>query len=463
MRSITLKIVLVLVVVSLVGALFTTFYLQNRTKKAFDNFIRDQDELFLINVLEDHYQQYQSWENVDQVFRGIYSINMGGNQHRGMGMDPQKHPSNLGPPFLLASPFGVVITAGPNSGGIRPGDILPQEELERGIPLEVEGDLTGYLVAVPFPKNRSITQQDFLGTVQEGLLISTLVTLLIALVLGGILILSFTRPIRKLVNGTIKVAGGDLGYQVNIRSADELGQLADSFNNMSRDLAVADQSRKQMTADIAHDLRTPLSILHGYTEAMSEGKLDGNAEIYQVLHQQTQHLNYLIDDLRTLSLLDSEELNFQIQNIDPGLILTNTHSAFLPIANEKDILLSLDITSDLPRINLDPDRLTQILGNLVNNAFAVLTEGGKIQLSAGQETENIYLEVSDNGPGIAVEDLPRIFDRHFRPDKSRLQDHGSSGLGLAITKKLVEAQGGTIEVQSQLDHGTAFKIVFPVS
>jgi signal transduction histidine kinase len=454
----------VLVVVSLVGALFTTFFLQYRTKTAFDTFIRDQDQLILVNNLVDHYQRNNNWENVDAVFRGIYSFNMGENQNRGMGMDSQnKHMTNPGPPFLLASPTGVVITTGPNSKGIKPGNVLPQSEIERGIPIEVEGEVTGYLLPVPFPKNRSNVQQDFLKTVQQGLLISTLVTLLIALGLGGILILSFTRPIRKLVEGTNKVASGDLGYQVNIRSADELGQLADSFNNMSRDLQVADRSRKQMTADIAHDLRTPLSILHGYTEAMSEGKLKGNQDIYQVIHQQSQHLNYLIDDLRTLSLLDSEELHFQFQDIDPDLILINTQAAFQPLANEQGIQFTLEIKEKLPRVNLDPDRLTQILGNLINNAFAVLTENGSIQLSAWSESDTVYIDVMDDGPGISEEDLPHIFDRHFRTDTSRLQEHGSSGLGLAITRKLVEAQGGSIEVHSQLDQGTTFRMIFPTS
>jgi signal transduction histidine kinase len=460
MRSITIKIIMVLVIVSLVGAIFSAIFLQYRTREAFDTFIRDQDQQILMNALTDHYMTNQSWENVDQVFKNFYDVRQGHGPMKGHQNKPVNTP---GPPFLLASPSGVVITTGPNSGGIKPGNIVPLGELDRGIPIEVEGEVVGYLLPVPFPKNRSITQRDFLGAVQQGLIISSLVTLLIALVLGGILILSFTRPIRKLVEGTNKVASGDLGYQVNIRSSDELGQLADSFNNMSKDLQKADRGRKQMTADIAHDLRTPLSILHGYTEAMSEGKLAGNPEIYQVLHQQTQHLNYLIDDLRTLSLLDSEELQFQIQDIDPELILTNTHRAFQPLAKEKGIQLTLDIKNKLHRVNLDPDRFTQILGNLINNAFAVLPEGGNVRLSARSDSSSVMFEIVDDGPGISDQDLPHIFGRHFMTDKSRIQEGGSSGLGLAITKKLVDAQGGSIEVQSQLGHGTTFGINFPAA
>ncbi len=336
-------------------------------------------------------------------------------------------------------------------------------DVEKGIPLEVDGEIVGWLVPAAFQGPRNNIQQNFLGTVQQGLIISSLVTLLIALILGGFLIQSFTRPIRKLANATEKVASGELGYQVDIQSKDELGKLASSFNSMSADLEKSDLARKQMTADIAHDLRTPLTIMQGYTEAMSDGKMEGSPEIYEVMHQQAQHLNYLIDDLKTLSLLDSEELSFQIQNINPDFILQQVESAFSPLANEKGILFILNSNHSLPRVNLDPDRLTQILGNLINNAIQVLSPGGKIEVSAVQTRNNLTLQVADDGPGISDEDLPYIFDRSFRVDKSRAAGNGSSGLGLSITKKLVEAQGGIISVESKIGAGTTFQVEFPIT
>lgn len=215
-----------------------------------------------------------------------------------------------------------------------------------------------------------------------------------------------------------------------------------------------------MTADIAHDLRTPLSILHGYTEAISEGKLAGNPEIYQAMHSQTRHLNYLIEDLRTLSLLDSEKVNFQFEDIDPTRILTQTQTAYRPLVAKKDIHLTLDLEGKLPRATLDPDRMIQVLGNLINNAINILPTGGNIWLKAWQEGETLVIEVKDDGPGIAEEDLPHIFNRHYKVDQSRGQDQGSSGLGLAIAKKLVEAQGGKIEVSSKIGGGTSFRVSF---
>ena len=459
MRSLSAKITLVLVIVSMFGALFTSFFIQNRTQEAFDDFIRGQDQQVLVEALTEYYSSTGSWENAHIPFQKVFPIS----QHNNQAGNPQGNQQNTNTPFILTSPSGEIMDISPGPGGPKPGAAIPMNDVEKGIPLEVDGEIVGWLVPAAFQGPRNNIQQNFLGTVRQGLIISSLVTLLIALILGGFLIQSFTRPIRKLANATEKVASGELGYQVDIQSKDELGKLASSFNSMSADLKKSALARKQMTADIAHDLRTPLTIMQGYTEAMSDGKMEGSPEIYDVMHQQAQHLNYLIDDLKTLSLLDSEELSFQIQNIDPDFILQQVESAFSPLASEKGILFTLNSNPSLPRVNLDPDRLTQILGNLINNAIQVLSPGGKIKVSAVQTGNNLTLLVADDGPGISDEDLPYIFDRSFRVDKSRAAGNGSSGLGLSITKKLVEAMGGIISVESRIGAGTTFQVEFPIA
>jgi len=458
-RSLSAKITLVLVVVSIIGALFTSFFIQNRTQEAFDDFIRGQDQQVLVEALTEYYSSTGSWKDAHIPFQKVFPIP----QHNNQAGNPQGNQSNNNIPFILTSTSGEILDTSPGPGGPKPGAAIPMNDVEKGIPLQVDGEIVGWLVPAAFQGPRNNIQQNFLGTVQQGLIISSLVTLLIALILGGFLIQSFTRPIRKLANATEKVASGELGYQVDIQSKDELGKLASSFNSMSADLEKSDLARKQMTADIAHDLRTPLTIMQGYTEAMSDGKMDGSPEIYEVMHQQAQHLNYMIDDLKTLSLLDSEELSFQIQNIDPDFILQQVESAFSPLASEKGILFILNSNHSLPRVNLDPDRLTQILGNLINNAIQVLSPGGKIEVSALQTGNNLTLQVADDGPGISDDDLPYIFDRSFRVDKSRAAGNGSSGLGLSITKKLVEAQGGIISVESKIGAGTTFQVDFPIT
>lgn len=457
MRSISVKITLVLVVVSLIGALFTSFYIQNRTQKAFDTFIQDQDQQVLVEALIDHYRVNGSWENAQSVFQKVFPFTI----HNNPGENSGGNSTGANAPFILTSPSGEIQDTSPGPGSPKAGTSIPLAEVEKGIAIDLDGEIIGWLVPAASQRPRNNTQLNFLETVQDGLIISSGVTLLIALVLGGFLIQSFTRPIRKLADATEMVASGNLGYQVDIGHKDELGKLASSFNSMSADLEKADLARKQMTADIAHDLRTPLTVLQGYTEAMSEGKFEGNPEIFQTMHQQSQHLSYLIDDLKTLSLLDSEELNFQIQNINPSLVLQGLQPAFSPLAEDKGIQIDSTIPVDLPRVKLDPDRLNQIMGNLINNAIQVLSVGGSIEISARQEGNKLTIRVSDNGPGIAADDLPLIFNRSFRADESRTSN-GSSGLGLAITRKLVEAQGGRISVKSTLGEGTTFQVDFPI-
>ncbi|MCJ7716935.1 MAG: ATP-binding protein [Anaerolineales bacterium] len=463
MRSISVKIILVLVIVSLVGALFTILFIQNRTQNAFDRFIRNQDQQYLEVALSDHFMTNNSWEGVEPIFKGLPFYG-GGNYGfpEQEGNNPNRGFDRASQPFVLTTESGEIIAGATGKSGYQLGDTLSIDEIRKGTKLESNGETIGWLVLAPNTIPRNNPQQNFLNTLKQGLMISSLVTLLIALTLGGILIISLTRPIRKLAKATEAVAGGELGYQVEINSQDELGRLAASFNSMSEDLEKADLSRKQMTADIAHDLRTPLSVLHGYTEAMSEGKLTGDPDIYRVMHQQAQHLNYLIDDLRTLSLLDSGELNFQSHPIKPERILRQAVDAFQPLAITKEIELALDTQGDLPQVILDPDRLTQILGNLLNNAIEVLFPGSRISVSAFKKDPDLIIQVADNGPGISEEDLPQIFTRFYRSDKSRRTDKGSSGLGLAITKKLVETQGGKITVESNPGQGTTFTITFPI-
>jgi len=463
MRSISLKITLVLVAVSLAGALFTAFFIQSRTLTAFDNFILDENQDGLTEVLIDYYQSQHSWDGIESLFKGSNQMMAGQGMAEGQRDINFNRMMFRGPmPFVLADESGEIIAGGSGRPGYQTGDILPLNEISNGLKLEQEGEAIGWLVVLPFAQPKTISQQAFLNDVRQGLIISSSITLLIALILGGLLIQSFTRPIRKLAAATEIVANGDLGYQVEIQTKDELGKLSNSFNNMSTDLKRADQSRKQITADIAHDLRTPLSVLHGYTEAMSEGKLEGSQEIYQIMHQQAKHLNYLIEDLRTLTLLDSNELNLQIQNIDPGLVLQQIITAFSSLTDEKGIELSLNPVSALPRVELDPDRLNQIIGNLLNNAITILDDGGEIQLSAIAEQDLFRIKVWDNGPGIKDEDIQYIFDRFYKIDDSRSSADGSSGLGLAIAKKLVEAMRGQITVESNSENGTTFTVDFPI-
>jgi signal transduction histidine kinase len=277
------------------------------------------------------------------------------------------------------------------------------------------------------------------------------------LVLGGALAYRMTRSLRELTEATVEIAEGNLGKQVTVRSMDEIGELAASFNKMSHDLAQATEARRRMTADIAHDLRSPLSVISGYAEALSDGKLPGTPEIYGILHQETRHLSRLIDDLRTLSLADAGELQLYKQSVAPQAILDWVSARQALIAQQKGISLRVTVEPDLPAISIDMERMVQVLDNLIANAIRYTPSGGEIFLSARQLEDAVLLQVQDSGSGISPEDLPHVFDRFYRADKSR-QQNGETGLGLAIARSIVEAHGGKLTVESTPGKETTFTI-----
>ncbi len=231
---------------------------------------------------------------------------------------------------------------------------------------------------------------------------------------------------------------------------------------MSLDLEQATSARRQMTADIAHDLRSPLSVISGYAEALSDGKLPGTPEIYHILHQETQHLSHLVEDLRTLSLADAGELTLNRQTIHPATILEREAARHAVTAEQRGLSLRMVVEQNLPSLNVDPERMAQVLDNLIMNAFRYTPHGGEVILAASASGKKVRLQVRDAGSGIAPEDLPHIFDRFYRGDKARLQN-GKSGLGLAIAKSIIEAHGGSIAVESSPGQGATFTISLDAS
>jgi two-component system sensor histidine kinase BaeS len=283
----------------------------------------------------------------------------------------------------------------------------------------------------------------------------------IALILIAALARTLTRPLHELTTATRAMAAGRLDQQVTVRSRDEIGALAASFNHMSADLARASHLRKQMTADLAHDLRTPLSILGGYTEGLKDGRFQPTPAMYTLMHGEVEHLQRLVEDLRLLSLADAGELSLNRRAVDPAALVERTGLAYMVQAEAQGLALRVEAAENLPSIMVDTDRITQVLNNLVSNALRH-TSAGEIVLSASAANGSVRLKVSDTGNGIPQDDLPFVFDRFYRADKSRKRtDDNSSGLGLAIAKAFVEAHDGVISVESLPGRGTTFTITFP--
>jgi signal transduction histidine kinase len=464
MRSISLKLSLAFLAVGVIGIVLVAVFVRRQTQREFDQFVLNQFQADLVEELAAYYQANGSWENIHAVLVRNPNTN---------NMMEGGRPSRYWAPVTLLDENRVVVYGGVR---YRTGQKLPQQPGESSAPVTVNGTTVGWVLfenyrenTMPFPES---PESLFLKNINQAIFYGALGAIALALLLGVLLARTIARPIHDLTEATQVIAQGQLGHQVPVRTKDEIGRLAESFNQMSSDLANSVQLRRQMTADIAHDLRTPLSVIMGYTESLSDGKFRGSPEIYRIIHKETQHLNRLIDDLRTLSLADAGELPLTRRPAAPHELLGRIAEAHQVQAQQKNVSLIVEAADDLPLINVDPDRMVQVLGNLVSNAFRFTPEGGEIRLTATSATstslsagtaipQQIHFHVEDTGPGITATDLPHIFNRFYKGDTSR-QHNNESGLGLAIARSIVEAHGGQIKAASNPGEGTTFTIVLPV-
>ena len=446
MRSLALKLTLAFLLVAVAGVAIFAALLGGQTQGEFNRFLSGRDQGVLVSTLADYYAQTGSWHGVDSRINSNQQI------------------------AFYSRSAALIDTQGVVVFGNQPytaGQQLPQKEIDESTAVRVNNRVVGYVHFAPIAGNDRDTfpaanESAFVGRVVQAALTSAGIAALIALLIGIVLARTLTKPVRALTAATKAMAGGDLNQQVAVQSRDELGELAQSFNHMSRDLAQASQSRKQMTADLAHDLRTPLTILRGYTEGLQEGRLQGSPKLFGIMHGEVEHLQRLVEDLRTLSLADAGEIRLNKRAVDPKALLERTALAYMMQAGQQSVALRVDAADDLPSILADTDRMTQVLNNLVSNALRH-TAKGEVVLAASAQAQRVALAVHDTGSGIAPEDVPFVFDRFYHADKSRQRIGGgddSSGLGLAIAKAIVEAHSGSIAVQSAPGNGTTFTMTF---
>ncbi|MEO3816067.1 ATP-binding protein [Plantactinospora sp. B24E8] len=270
------------------------------------------------------------------------------------------------------------------------------------------------------------------------------------------------RPIGTLTAASQRLGRGDLTSRVPVDGNDELATLARSFNRMADSLQRGEERQRRLVADVAHELRTPLANLRGYLEALSDGVIDPDPELFASLHEEAVLQQRIVDDLQDLALAEAGSLAYHRTVVDLAELLETCRTAHRAGADAAGVTLTVS-AGPLPPVYVDPDRMRQVLGNLVTNALRATGRGGTITLGAEHSGDSAVLRVADTGSGIAPEALPHVFDRFWRADSARGRKTGGSGLGLAIVRQIVTDHGGVIRVASELGVGTTFTITLPVA
>ncbi|MCC7164823.1 MAG: HAMP domain-containing protein [Anaerolineae bacterium] len=291
---------------------------------------------------------------------------------------------------------------------------------------------------------------------------SLVVIAILAIALGTLMSRSFTAPLNQLAAAAKRYAARDWSQRVPVRGAQEIVEVSTAFNQMADELEKQETLRRNLMADIAHELRTPLTVMQGNLRAMLDEMYPLDRAEIATLYDETRLLARLVDDLRELALADAGKLPLKLEAVNPNEILNTAAANFAIPADAQDVRFEPLGLINLPPVHADADRFAQVLRNLLANALQHTPAGGAITLGAARQNSALGVFVRDTGAGIEARDLPQVFDRFYRADKSRTRATGGTGLGLAITKAWVEAMGGKIGVESQEGQGSTFWFTLPL-
>ncbi len=343
-----------------------------------------------------------------------------------------------GPSYMMTSPSGEDTSAGPSTP-------------------PTFRQIMRHMLGAP--------EQKFLDAVNQSLWVAALLVILIAVLISILFARRLTSPIQHMTRAAKEISAGKLDQRIPVESRDEIGELAKSFNQMAESLDQNRQLNRQLFAGIAHELKTPLTIIQGNLEAILDGVQEATPEKIAALHTETALLNRLVNDLRDFTLAEAGQLKLSRESVKLRPLVVKIVEMLQPMLSDKDIELTVKVAVNLPLVQADPDRVTQVFYNLLSNAIRHTSAKGSIELAAlvDPDKKQVAVTVRDNGEGIPGEDLPFIFNNFYRVDQARARTTGGTGMGLAISKILVEAHGGSISVMSEPGKGSAFTFTLPVA
>lgn len=452
------QLTLAFVVVIIVTVTTTAWFANQRAGNQFRAYLRRPDILArsgLPDLLVTYYQDHDSWDGVTRWLDG---------DGRGNRPDRRAKRGEI-PPFVVADATGHIVYA---DGPGRQGQTLGALEQSSAQSLTVDSHVVGYLVwDFASLTSLALPELDFLHQLRISLLLAGL--LAAGLGIGFSLFISRTlaAPLAVLARTARAFAAQDWNQRVAVQdqsSIAEVAEVAHAFNDMAGALQQAETLRRHLIADVAHELRTPLSVLQGNLNAMLDGLYPLDMQEIATLYDQTRLLTRLVDDLHELAQAEAGQLPLHLTAVEADTLLWATATRFNTVADAQAITIEVSVPAFLPPVQADPDRMIQVLHNLISNALRHTPTGGRVTIVAVAEesAHRVRFSVNDTGEGIAAEDLPHIFERFYRADKSRASSRGGAGLGLTIAKTLVEAMGGTIGVESTVGQGSHFWFTLPI-
>jgi len=439
-------------------------------RKAVDKQFNDN----LILTLESYYEENVSWDNLkgnrrlwhDIINRSSIELLNDENFRQQPLLKPQpRHHNNRSNPTnqryrsKQLPPISLFNTKKEFIVGMR----IRNKEKIKYKPLEFKSQVVGYLGLQKFKNVHFKQDKLFAANIENMLIRMGLLMIIIAVIVTFPIAKYFTKLINEITQATKKIAAGDYSIRIKSDRKDELGELASNFNLLSKSLQASSELQKKMIADIAHELRTPISVIIGEIEAIQDGIHDANENTMNLLHSQISSLKNLVNDLHDLSESDLGTLKYKMQEFDLLSLLKQCYQNYKLRFSQKNILLELQASDDQCIIFGDINRLNQLFNNLLSNSIQYTDKGGKavIELVCHEDSTNVI--ISDSTPNLKNQQLDKIFDRWYRGEKSRNKNSGGSGLGLSICKEIVKAHNGTIVAKQSSLGGIKIIINLPRS
>jgi signal transduction histidine kinase len=429
------------------------------TRSGYKTFIKQNDlniSLSLAEQLADYYRINNSWEGVES-FGQIPQLRFSQMKNM-MSRNDNNSPRyrNMVPHLVLTNKKGSILI------NTNPEDNLNSENLQNGIEITVNGQVEGYVYAGSMlHKGLSENEEGFLDRITFIIIGVSFFILIISIIFSTFFSWRITKPLTALTLAAHDIESGNFKRRVPRKGRDELAELTGSFNKMADSLENNDKWRKQIIADSAHELRTPVSLIQGNLEMILDGVYEADKKHLQNIYDETLVLSRLIQELQLLSSAESGSMSLNREDIDLNILIENVLNIFHAGEVKDNIVLNNSVDVKFPLLLGDYQKLKQVLSNVLANAFRHTPEGGTVTVRGKILEDAAQIIIEDTGPGIREDDLEKIFERFYRTDSSRNRNHGGSGLGLSISREILRLHGGSIMASSLPGKGATFYISIP--